>query len=413
MERAVLIAIKTGLEDIDVDTSLDELADLAETAGALTVAKMVQNRDYPEKATYFGTGKILELQEFVKNEEIDLIIADDELSPLQIDRINQLTGVKVLDRTGLILDIFAQRARSKEGQLQVELAQLRYMMPRLKGSREELSRLGGGIGTRGPGETKLEVDRRVYRTRMAALRREINEMKGNREEQRKKRKQNQVPQVALVGYTNAGKSSLLQVLTGTETYVKDELFATLDPLVRRFVLPNKEEVLLADTVGFIRKLPHDLVAAFRATLEELKDATLLLHVVDSKGIDYEAQIKAVDETLKTIGCNVPYLMVFSKADLLSEGERHFIQTMYPEAVLVSAKTREGLEELTEEIIKKANLGKVSLRFELPYNEMDLLDRLYKDAEVIQVDYEEEGLKVTAVVNMELAETLLPYIAEEE
>ncbi len=412
-ETAVLIAVRTGLEDIAVDTSLDELEDLAETAGAVTVGRMIQNRPAPDTLTYFGEGKVQELVDFVVANEIDLIIADDELSPVQVDQLSELSGVKVLDRTSLILDIFAQRARSKEGQLQVELAQLKYTLPRLKGSRKNLSRLGGGIGTRGPGETKLEVDRRVLRHKIAQLRREIDEISKNREVQRKKRSENEVPQVALVGYTNAGKSSLLKTLTGSDTYIEDQLFATLDPLVRRLELPDKIQILLSDTVGFIRKLPHDLVAAFRATLEELKHASLLLHVVDSTGIKYEAQIKAVESTLKSIGCNTPTLLVFSKADLLSAEERQFITTMYPKAVLCSSKTGEGLDVLLEEIIKTAKLGKVELNLKLAYSDLHLLDRLYKDSEVKNVEYQEEGLKVTAVVNMSLAESLLPYIVEEE
>ena len=219
--------------------------------------------------------------------------------------------------------------------------------------------------------------------------------------------------MALVVYTNAGKSSLLKTLTGSDTYIEDQLFATLDPLVRRLELPNKIQILLSDTVGFIRKLPHDLVAAFRATLEELKHASLLLHVVDSTGIKYEAQIKAVESTLKSIGCNTPTLLVFSKADLLSAEERQFIPTMYPKAVLCSSKTGEGLDVLLEEIIKTAKLGKVELNLKLAYSDLHLLDRLYKDSEVKNVEYQEEGLKVTAVVNMSLAESLLPYIVEEE
>ncbi len=413
MEKAVLIAIKTGREDIDVDTSLDELEELAKTAGAETVMRLIQAREIPDKLTYLGSGRVEELKGFVEVNEVDLIIADDELSPLQIEKINEFTGVKVLDRTGLILDIFAQRARTKEGLLQVELAQLQYNLPRLKGSREGLSRLGGGIGTRGPGETKLEADRRVIRARIALLKRELNNVVEQRENQRKKRKENQVPQVSLVGYTNAGKSTLLTKLTGSETYVADQHFATLDPLVRRWQLPDNQEILLADTVGFIRKLPHDLVAAFRATLEELKDANLLLHVVDSKGIDFDAQIKAVESTLKTIGCEVPSLMVFSKADLLTEGEINFIETMYPDSVLVSAKTGLGLDVLAKQVIKKAKLSKVVLELKFPYSEAFWLERLYAESEVRKVDYDEDGLRVTALVNMNLAERLFPYTSKEE
>ncbi len=413
MEKAVLLAVRTGREDIDVDISLDELSDLALTAGAKTIARVVQTRECSDKLTYLGIGRLLELKDFIDQNEIDLIIADDELSPLQIDKINDLTGIKVLDRTSLILDIFAKRANSKEGQLQVEMAQLKYLLPRLKGSREELSRLGGGIGTRGPGETKLEVDRRVIRNRIARVKREIEAMKGNREEQRKKRKQNYIPQVSLVGYTNAGKSSLLKELTGCETFIEDQLFATLDPLIKRWQISSQEEILLADTVGFIRKLPHDLVAAFRATLEELKDARVLLHVVDSVGIDYDAQIKAVEETLEAIGCKTPSLMVFSKADLLTPEKQTLIKTIYPEAILVSAKTKAGFQELAEAVLQKLKLAKVELHLQLPYAKIDWLNRLYQEAEVKNVAYSPEGLKVTAVVNMILAETLLPYITKEE
>jgi GTP-binding protein HflX len=349
MENAILVG----------HHSLNELRELAVSAGARVIDEVVQKRDRPDPATFIGKGKVQELREEVLLEGVDVVIFDDDLSPNQAKNLEEALETKVVDRTGLILDIFARRARTKEGKLQVELAQLDYRLTRLTGDRDYLSRLGGGIGTRGPGETKLEMDRRQIRHRIATLRREIEQIRKHRQLHRERRRRDQLPLVSLVGYTNAGKSTLFRALSKEETLVSSRLFSTLDTLIRRIQLGKNFPVLISDTVGFIRKLPHQLVSAFRATLEEVVEADLILHVMDVNDPDREDKRQVVLDVLQEIGAgNHPMLSVYNKADLLpSEGEgdthaalRATLSGGERDGLLVSAVTGEGLERLVSEIV---------------------------------------------------------------
>ena len=341
MENAVLV----GLE------SLDELRELARSAGARIIDEVTQHRTRPDPATFIGKGKLEELREQILIEGVDLVIFDDDLSPSQQKNIEEVLDTKVVDRTGLILDIFARRARTKEGKLQVELAQLNYRLTRLTGYRDYLSRLGGGIGTRGPGETKLEMDRRQIRHRIATLRREIEQIRKHRQLHRERRRRDQLPLVSLVGYTNAGKSTLFRALSKENTLVSSRLFSTLDPLIRRIQLGRNFPVLISDTVGFIRKLPHLLVESFRATLEEVVEADLILHVIDASDPDHEEKKEVVHGVLAEIGAgNHPRLIVYNKADLL-EGAHDFFRRD-PDSLLVSAVSGENLNLLVEEIVSR-------------------------------------------------------------
>ena len=342
MEKALLV----GYHEID-----EELRELAATAGARVAGEIVQRRQRPDPATYIGKGKVEELREMCLVERIDLVIFDDELSPSQAKNIEEAIETKVIDRTGLILDIFASRARTKEGKLQVELAQLTYRMSRLAGYSDYLSRLGGGIGTRGPGETKLEMDRRQIRHRISGLRDDIEGIRKHRQLHRDRRKQNRLPLVSLVGYTNAGKSTLFGALSREETLVSSRLFSTLDTLIRKIQLGGNHQVLISDTVGFIRKLPHQLVSAFRATLEEVVEADLILHVIDVSDTHREDKREVVLDVLKEIGAgDHPRLTVYNKADLISPADDSFQPRS--DEVLVSAVTGQGLPRLVEEIVQE-------------------------------------------------------------
>jgi GTP-binding protein HflX len=339
MESAILVGTQ----------ALDELRELATTAGARVIDEVIQHRHRPDPATYIGKGKVEELREQVLIEGVDVVIFDDDLTPSQARNLEDGLDAKVVDRTGLILEIFARRARTKEGKLQVELAVLEYRLSRLAGYRDYLSRLGGGIGTRGPGETKLEMDRRQIRNRITTLRRDIAQIRKHRQLHRDKRRRDQLPLVALVGYTNAGKSTLFRALSKENTLVSSRLFSTLDTLIRRIQLGRNFPVLISDTVGFIRKLPHQLVSAFRATLEEVVEADLILHVIDASDPDREEKQQVVLDVLKDIGAgDHPMLTVYNKADLLSDEDDDEIDE---EGLLVSAVTGEGLEELVEEIVQ--------------------------------------------------------------
>lgn len=346
-QRAALVGLATGsMARGEAERSLQELEGLARAAGAEVVLRMLQERPAPDPATYLGRGKVETLKQACAELDVDLIIFDNELTPAQLRNLERETEVAVLDRTQLILDIFAQRARTREGQLQVELAQLKYLMPRLVGAGTALSRLGGGIGTRGPGETKLETDRRRIRHRIAMLSREIDAVRRRRGQLRERRQKSAVPTVALVGYTNAGKTTLFNLLTGGEAVASDALFVTLDPLVRKVKLPDRRELLVSDTVGFIERLPHSLVAAFRATLEEVAAADLLLHVIDASNPEHERHIAAVRSVLAEVGAeHVPVVEVFNKCDRLDAGERARIRAVHPGALCVSALTGEGRDEL--------------------------------------------------------------------
>ena len=384
-----------------------ELERLADTAGAVIVGKFIQRREKPDAAFFLGRGKVAEIAMEVQNRDATLLILDDELTPSQQHNLEQMLGIKVIDRTALILDIFAQRARTREGKLQVELAQLQYNLPRLGGQGLVLSRLGGGIGTRGPGETKLEVDRRRIYARIHDLEAQIDAVQKNRHLHRRRRKLSRIPLVALVGYTNAGKSTLLNRLTGSEVFAEDKLFATLDPTTRHLVLPEKQEILLTDTVGFIQKLPHTLVKAFRATLEEVQEADLLLHVVDCSNENYEQQIESVVEVLKELDAvDKPTLYVFNKADRFevpnaAPGQAGKGLTPAQEAMMlhgregicVSARTGANLLELQQLIEHFFMEQQVQMELLIPFAQGRLLTELHELHAVRETDYCETGTRV--------------------
>jgi len=398
-ERAVLVALdRAG----GAGSSLEELARLAETAGAQPVATVIQRRGRPDPARYLGRGKVEEVRRATEAHAADVVLVDGELTPVQQRTLESELGVKVLDRTALVLDIFARRARSREGRLQVELAQMTYLLPRLTGRGVWLSRLGGGIGTRGPGETKLEVDRRRVRARITHLQREIDAIRRHRGQQRAPRQGASIPQVALVGYTNAGKTTLLNALTGADAFVEDRLFATLDPLVRRMVLPGGRTVVLADTVGFIRNLPTELIAAFRGTLEEVAQADLLLVVVDVSRPDWPDQARVVREVLESIGAGQrPSLMVFNKADLVPDQIQR-LRAEYPHAVVVSAARGQGLDDLREAIARHLPEPWVRVRLRLPYTDARLLARIHAEGRVVSEHYTAAGITLLAEVPGPLA-----------
>jgi GTP-binding protein HflX len=417
LERVVLVGVWTEGTLADVESSMTELARLAETAGSEVLDGLVQRRSRPDPATYIGSGKTEELREVVLATGADTVICDGELAPAQLRTLEDRVKVKVVDRTMLILDIFAQHARSKEGKAQVELAQLQYMLPRLRGWGEALSRqVGGraaggvGIGGRGPGETKIEIDRRRIRTRMAKLRREIAHMKVSRDTKRDRRRRRAVPSVVIAGYTNAGKSSLLNRLTGAGVLVDNALFATLDPTVRRCETPDGRVFTLADTVGFVRHLPHDLVEAFRSTLEEVADADLVVHVVDGADANPQAQIRAVRGVLAEIeAATVPELVVVNKVDAAGPGTLDRLRVALPEAVFCSARSGEGLDKLRVMIADRLPRPHAELHLLLPYDRGDLLARVHSRGEVLAVDHTEQGTVLHARVDPELATALMPYI----
>ena len=348
-EKVILVAVSDG-DEAKVNESLDELEELVSTAGAITVGRMTQNRERIHPGTYIGKGKIEELKMYIESMEATGIVCDDELSPAQLKNLEDELQTKIMDRTLVILDIFAGRALTKEGKIQVELAQLKYRSARLVGLRSSLSRLGGGIGTRGPGEKKLEIDRRLISDRIAALRREVEEMEKHRNLAREKRSKNSVPVIAIVGYTNAGKSTLLNELTDAGILAEDKLFATLDPTTRNYKLPLGQEILLTDTVGFIRKLPHHLIDAFRSTLEEAKYADIILHVVDSFNPQIDAQMEIVYDTLEHLGVKEkPIITFFNKQDKFEDGGHLFKDLKADYVVHGSVKTRMGLDKLIDTV----------------------------------------------------------------
>jgi GTP-binding protein HflX len=387
-ERALLVGVTTGGGE-EAKFSLTELARLAETAGAECTAALVQRRERFEPATLVGTGKVAELA--AEAAFADLVIFDNDLTPAQERNLSKALNKPVLDRTALILDIFAQHARSREGKIQVELAQLQYRLPRLRGRGVELSRLGGGIGTRGPGETQLEVDRRRIQTRIAKLRKELEDLARTRRVKRGQRERRALPLVALVGYTNAGKSSLLNALTDAGALVEDQLFSTLDPTTRRLELPNGRVVLVSDTVGFVHKLPHQLVEAFHSTLEEAAVADLLVHVVDVAAAQPDGQIGAVREVLEEIGAHqVPELMVGNKVDRASDTGLARFRAAHPEAMVVSALTGQGLADLIAEIGNRLSVLHRQVELMVPFSDGAVVARLHQVAEVLEEEYREEG-----------------------
>ena len=395
----------------DADTSLRELAALAQTAGSEVLDALIQRRDHPDPATYLGSGKARELADVVAAAGADTVIVDGELAPSQRRALEDVVGVKVVDRTALILDIFAQHAKSREGKAQVELAQLEYLLPRLRGWGESMSRQAGGrvaagqgIGSRGPGETKIELDRRRIRQRMARLRREIQAMAPSRETKRGSRRRGAIPSVAIAGYSNAGKSSLMNRLTEAGIMVEDALFATLDPTVRRAETSEGRTYTLTDTVGFVRNLPHELIEAFRSTLEEVAGADLVLHVVDAAHPDPLSQVAAVRTVLSEIpgALDVPELIVLNKTDLADAVTLAALRTRLPGSVAVSARTGEGIEELRTRIERMLPHPQVSIDVVVPYSRGDLVSRVHAEGEIDTVDYVETGTRVVARVGSALA-----------
>lgn len=394
VQRAFLIGVVLpGGTEEEEERSLEELALLTDTAGAEVVDMELVRRSEIDPATYIGKGKATELAQVAQAMDIDVVIFDHQLTPAQQRNLQNLFGCDVVDREGLILDIFAQHARTKIGALQVELALLRYHLPRLRGKGKSMSQQasGAGITNRGPGETKLELDRRRILTRISKLERELKESTSHQETQRKKRRSSLTPQVSIVGYTNAGKSTLLNALTDADVLVEDRLFATLDPTVRRFEKPGQRPFLLADTVGFVRRLPHGLVESFRSTLQEAADADLLIHLVDATDPDLPGQIAAVREVLSEIGADaVPELLVLNKSDALTNGQRQRISNLYPDALLVSAITGEGLEALVDAINTALATGLVTLSLAIPYERGDLVAAAHQMGEVVEEKHDENG-----------------------
>lgn len=400
-ERAVLAGLSANSMDIDersTDISMQELAALVETAGGETVGMLIQNRPTPDPRSFIGDGKVAELKSFIEYNDCDLAVFDNELSPSQMRVLSEELGVKVLDRSGLILDIFAQRARTREGQLQVELAQYKYLLPRLTGMWTHLVRqtASGGsspIGTRGPGETQLETDRRHIRRKIQKLEEELASVRKVRSTQRRQREKNDVPVVALVGYTNAGKSTLLNCLTDSDIPANNRLFDTLDTTTRKLRIDEFTEALVSDTVGFIRKLPHHLIEAFKATLEELSYADVLLHVIDISNPDWEAQAKVVDSLINQLGANeTPCIRVYNKCDayvgILPHGE---------DVVCLSAKSGEGVQELVEALSKLLDKGRHHVTLKIPYSSAGIADLLNREAAVIKMEYTDEAIEAEVIV----------------
>jgi GTP-binding protein HflX len=394
-QRALLVGTGIGTRSVEVaEESLAELARLTDTAGADAVEIVLQRRDHPDSRTYIGKGKAEELRESVKALDIDVVIFDDELSPAQQRNLEKIFEVDVVDRVALILDIFAQHAASQEGMLQVELAQLRYQMPRLRGRGGVLSQQGGGIGTRGPGETQLEVDRRRIQRRVARLERDLSELVRKRGTQRKARMKIPMPNVALVGYTNAGKSTVLNRITEADVLVENRLFSTLDPTTRRLRLSGGEIVLVSDTVGFVRRLPHQLVEAFRSTLEEVADADLLLHIVDAGAADVIGQVAAVRAVLNEVGASdLPEFMVINKIDTVDDATIAEVRRMLPAATAVSAVTGEGIPDLLELIATQLRSVSNIVELGVPYARGDVLASLHREGEVLVEVHEAEQVRV--------------------
>jgi len=420
LERVVLVGVWTDGSAADADASLAELAALAETAGSEVLEGMIQRRDKPDASTYIGSGKAQELREVVLSTGADTVICDGELSPAQLNALEKAVKVKVIDRTALILDIFAQHATSREGKAQVSLAQMEYMLPRLRGWGESMSRQGGGaggsgggVGLRGPGETKIETDRRRIRERMSKLRREIKAMKQVRDTQRSRRLNSDVPSIAIVGYTNAGKSSLLNALTGAGVLVQDALFATLEPTTRRGEFGDGRPFVVSDTVGFVRHLPTQLVEAFRSTLEEVVDADLLVHVVDGADVNPLAQISAVRQVISEVitdhhGDPAPELIVVNKVDAASGLGLAKLRRALPGAMFVSAHIGDGVEALRRRMAELAVPTDTAVDVVIPYDRGDLVARVHADGRVQQTEHSNDGTRIKARVPVALAASLREF-----
>ncbi|HZJ78265.1 MAG TPA: GTPase HflX [Clostridia bacterium] len=404
-ERAVLVDIDTG--EYDVELSLNELEELALTAGAEVIAKVIQKRDKPTPATYIGTGRLEEIKQFCEENEIDLLIFDSELSPSQQRNIENITDVRVIDRTTLILDIFASRATSGEGKLQVELAQLKYLLPRLSGKGIQLSRLGGGIGTRGPGETKLETDRRHIRRKINSLESDLKALKVRRDFLRERRAKDGVETVAIVGYTNAGKSTLMNTLTNAGVLTENKLFATLDPTSRALTLPNGRSVMLIDTVGLIRRLPHHLVEAFKSTLEDAAQADVILNVCDASNDECAQHLKVTTDLLSDLGCEgKPIISVLNKCDLA--GDIMGLPTI-GKSVMISALKEKGLDSLLDAISKSLPPTRKKAQLLIPYSHGSDAATLRQDGIVIKEEYRDEGLFLEVVCDIRLLDSMKKYI----
>jgi GTP-binding protein HflX len=419
LERVVLVGVWTDGTAADADNSLTELAALAETAGSVVLEGLIQRRGHQDSATFIGRGKVDELRDVVLSSGADTVICDGELSPSQLRALETRIRVKVIDRTALILDIFAQHAKSKEGKAQVELAQLQYFLPRLRGWGEALSRqsggsgrgggAGGGVGLRGPGETKIETDRRRIRTRISRLKRQIAGMRTMRDTKRSSRRRNSVPAVVIAGYTNAGKSSLLNRLTGAGVLVEDALFATLDPTTRRARATDGRVYTLSDTVGFVRHLPHQLVEAFRSTLEEVAEADLVLHVVDGAHPDPEEQVRAVREVLAEVNADkVPEQLVINKCDAADEESLLRLKRLWPDAVFVSARTGRGIDDLRRIIENRLPRPAVELLVRVPYARGELVSRIHQRGEVLSSEHDADGTLLRVRVDQMLATELAPF-----
>lgn len=401
-ERVILVAVSTDDHD-DTEKSLDELEELAATAGAVTVGRVIQNLDQVHAGTYVGKGKLDEIRELIWETQATGIICDDELTPIQLGNMEDVLDTKVMDRTLIILDIFAGRASTNEGKIQVELAQLKYRQSRLTGLGKSLSRLGGGIGTRGPGEKKLEIDRRLIKNRIAQLNRELKDVKRHREVTREQRNKNKVPVIAIVGYTNAGKSTLLNHLTGAGVLEEDQLFATLDPTTRNLKLPSKQEVLITDTVGFIRKLPHHLIEAFRSTLEEAKYADIILHVVDASNPQVDEQMYIVYETLINLEVkNKPIITAFNKQDKVI-GSPILRDFKADHVVRISAKKGDGIDTLLATIEEVLRAQKVLIEKVYPYAETGKIQLIRKYGELLEEAYQEDGIFARGYVPADIYE----------
>ena len=409
-ERAVLVGIGPGIEEAD----LDELAALADSAGAEPVGRIVQSRSEPDPQYWIGKGKVEELHQLVHAKGAQLVVFDQELTPGHLRALEARLGVKVVDRTALILDIFALHAHTREGKAQVELAQLNYLLPRLRGWGEAMSRLGGGIGTRGPGETKLESDRQHIGRRITKLRRDVKAMQRSRDTQRASRQRSNLPQIAIAGYTNAGKSSLLRRLTGADVIVADQLFATLDPTTRKIALPGNRNATISDTVGFVSKLPHDLVEAFRSTLEEVTLSDMVVHVADASSSAVDEQIEAVRRVLDEIGAaNMPEVLALNKIDVVPGSRRARLALRYPGSVAVSALTGEGQEGLLEAIAATVPTPPVDVHALIPWDRGDLVAMLYREAEVLSADAEPEGTRVHAMVGLRELAAIRQFTADSQ
>lgn len=404
-ETSVLVGLDTG--DYDAEVSIDELEELAKTAGSKVLAKIIQKKEKPDPATYMGSGRLREIRDFCRDNEADLIIFDCELSPSQQRNVENFTDVRVIDRTTLILDIFAARARSKEGRIQVELAQLKYSLPRLGGKGTELSRLGGGIGTRGPGETKLESDRRHIRRRIEALSAELKEIEKRRIRMRNRREKTGIESVAIVGYTNAGKSTLMNTLTNAGVLAQDKLFATLDPTARALTLPDGRQVMLIDTVGLVRRLPHELVEAFKSTLEEAAAAHVILNVCDASSPECSEHLEVTQKLLKELGCeSTPVISVMNKCDLV---DNIYDMPTIGKTVMISALQGKGLDRLLKEIEKALPKTRSRAKVLIPFSSGAHAGRIRTEGVVISEEYTPDGILIDGIIPISILEELKEFV----